>query len=187
MIPSQLVSSGKDDWATPPELMAFVRDTYGEPVADLAASRTTAKAPLYFGPDHEDPHCRDVLSFPFLEQEPSADPPLLWCNPPYSKEAGGLYRWTMLMRELSEKGYAVAATFFAKTETRAWHENVVWARDVWFIRRRLKFIDPATGKPRAGAPQASVLAYWYPGHLAGPTYRNLDLRSQHGHPRHPVP
>lgn len=180
MIPHALTSSGKDTWCTPADMIAFVEATYGPIDVDMAALAPTAVVPSYFGPDHTDPARRDSLAWNPEPLPEGAYAPHLWCNCPYSKEAGGLYAWTSAMFLWACLGYRVTATFFAKTETRAWHENVVFAQDVHLLRRRQKFVDPETGKAaKAGAPQASAIVHWGAGFVArpdGPRYYHVDLK-----------
>lgn len=172
-----LHSTGKDDWCTPPEVLAYVRSRWGSPAIDMAAMRGTAVCPCYVGPDHHKEGWRDGLTWsPFaaaLEREHR----LVWCNPPYSRTGGGLEAWTLVMYEASLAGFRVAATFFARTETRAWHLYVSQAAEVHFIKGRLSFIDPDTGERRHPAPAPSVICYWdVAAGWGGPRYSNLDLR-----------
>lgn len=177
-------TTGKDDWATPPWVIAYVLRHLDAQRFDLdaAAQKATAVAPRYMGPDHRDPRFRDALEADWFEAAGggrvwfSADGrgPLIWDNNPYSKAAGGLDRWCMANAAAALRGATVAGLFFARTETAAWHDWVSRAAEVHFIRARLKFIDPATSKPRQGwdkkaekwrdqpAPAPSVIAIWTP-------------------------
>ena len=195
-------TTGKDDWRTPPLVLDWVRSRYGRIDLDLCATdQTVAVCPLYVGPGRAglggeehvalDRHdirrndWTDALRWdPELWTAPASSH--VWCNPPYSRPAGGLEAWCRKMYEVSLAGYRVTSLFFARTETVAWHEYVAKASEVWFIRRRLKFLDPETGEPRHPAPAPSVLVHWdahqdwrNPATREGgsPDYHNLDLQA----------
>ena len=88
---------------------------------------------------------------------------MVWCNPPYSRAAGGLLKWCAKFDEASRLGALVVALFFCRTETRAWHRHVVNAAEVHLFEGRIRFVDPATGEPgAASAPAPSCLVIWEP-------------------------
>jgi phage N-6-adenine-methyltransferase len=162
-----LHSTGKDDWMTPPWLVALAADRVRAPFAlDGAASSTSAKAPLYCGPDHEDPRFRNGLTADWkrlCNEYGQADGPV-WVNPPYSRHVG---QWIRKCYDESRKGLTVALTVFARTETTWWADYLWKADEIDFIRARLLVWDPGTGLPRHPAPAPSILAIFRP-HVSGP-------------------
>ena len=154
-------TSGKDDWATPAPILAYAekqvhRFGYRGFNLDAAAKASTAVCPAWYGPDHPHEGRRDALAVDWGEA-------VVWCNPPYSRAAGGLLRWCAKFDEASRLGALVVALFFCRTETRAWHRHVVNAAEVHLFEGRIRFIDPATGEPgAASAPAPSCLVIWEP-------------------------
>lgn len=178
-IPKALVSTGKDDWATPQYIVDWACDHLGIIAfnLDAAASASTSKGVLYFGPDHHYESKRDTFAFGWGWPKSWTEPMHVWCNPPYSRAGGGLAKWCARMQRAAEhEDCVVVGFFFAKTETVAWHESVAKASEVFFLRGRVSFIDPATGKSPGPAPAPSVLVIWRPCYTGPPTYKNLDLR-----------
>jgi len=58
-----------------------------------------------------------------------------FCNPPYSD----LAKWIKKAYEESQKGKLVVMLIPSRTDTKAWHEYVMKAADIRFIKGRLKF------------------------------------------------
>ena len=155
---------------------------------DAAAMRSTTVAPMYLGPDHRNPRHRDALAKGLSWAKPLGRTTNAWCNPPYSRMGGGLAAWCERMHRASEEeGCLVASTFFAKTETVAWHDHVTHAAERYFLRGRLSFLDPDTGDyargpkgARQSAPAPSVLVIFRPGHTGQRITEDLDLRHLRG-------
>ncbi len=163
-------SSGKDDWATPPGTVAYALRCLDLDAFDLdaAALDGTRKAAEYLGPDHVAPGRRDALGVAWASLGAS-----IWLNPPYSRAGGGLLRWLGKCVEASDQGATVAALFFARTDTKAWHEHVTRAAEVHLFRGRLSFVDPATGETRHPAPAPSCLVIWRPYHSGPPCFLHV--------------
>jgi hypothetical protein len=165
-------STGNDDWGTPPEVYRWIHENVGTIKMDAAPQFRTETV---YGAA-----VQDGLAKWRVRPNDDGTPMLLdqngigYCNPPYSRAAGGLEAWTRSMYRNSHS-VTVVGLFFARTETKAWHNWVSKAAGVWFIKGRLRFIDPATGERGGTAPAPSVLVVWRPGHHGPPTYRNLDL------------
>ena len=70
----------RGDWATPQGLVDAVAAMCAIPFRlDVCATKETAKAPAYFGPDHDDPMMRDALAIEW----PCTG---IWCNPPFERK-----------------------------------------------------------------------------------------------------
>jgi phage N-6-adenine-methyltransferase len=74
---------------------------------------------------------------------------LCWMNPPYGREIGG---WMEKARV--SKLATTVCLIPARTDTRWWHENVLYANNVVFIKGRLKF---GNAKNSAPFPSAFVV------------------------------
>lgn len=175
-----LHSTGKDDWRTPADVLAYIlAEITPELHVDAAATAATAVAPHYFGPDHHNPRLRDALTVPWRAALPLAllhrGEPVAYCNPPYSRKACGIEAWTQAMWRASRDGITVIGLFYARTETVAWHRDVSRAAQVWFVRGRLHF-RRHDGQDAGPAPAPNVLVVWRPVHAGPPQYGNLDLR-----------
>jgi phage N-6-adenine-methyltransferase len=66
-----------------------------------------------------------------------------FCNPPYSRIAEWVRKAWLEWR----KGATVVLLIPARTDTRWWHDYVMTATEIRFIRGRLKFGDAKTGAP----------------------------------------
>lgn len=64
-------------------------------------------------------------------------------NPPYSK----LYPWCRKAHEEFKKGKLVVMLIPSKTDTKYWHEFVMEATEIRFIKGRLKFGGAKNGAP----------------------------------------
>ena len=64
-------------------------------------------------------------------------------NPPYSK----IKEWTRRAFEMSHKGRLVVLLIPSRTDTAWWHDFVMKAAEIRFIRGRLKFGDSKNSAP----------------------------------------
>jgi DNA N-6-adenine-methyltransferase (Dam). len=80
-----------------------------------------------------------------------------WCNPPYGK---GIGRWIRKARDSTAVGTVVVCLLPARTDTAWWHDYVMEAAEIRFIRGRIYFKSPEapTNKdPRTPFPSAVVV------------------------------
>lgn len=135
-----MFSSATDQWATPQsffdEWNAIFRFTL-----DVCADASNAKCPRFFDREADG-----------LAQDWSLD--VCWMNPPYGREIG---RWVAKAYRQSLKGATVVCLLPARTDTAWWHDYVIPAAKVTFIRGRLKF-----GTATNSAPFPSAVAVFYP-------------------------
>lgn len=131
----------KDEWLTPPELIAALGEFDLDPCAPVRRPWPTAK--------HHFTILEDGLSQQWFGR--------VWCNPPYGPFTGD---W---LAKLAEHGNGVALVF-ARTETRTWF-RCVWpeASSVLFLEGHLNFYHAAGNRSlkNCGAPCALV-AYGAP-------------------------
>lgn len=125
---------GKDEWLTPPELLARLGEFDLDPCAPFARPWPTAVHHLHANG---------------LEREWWGR---VWCNPPYGLEAA---KW---IERLASHGRGTALVF-ARTETAMWFDHI-WpkASAILFLRGRLYFhhSDGTRAAANAGAPSALV-------------------------------
>jgi phage N-6-adenine-methyltransferase len=135
-----MMSSETDDWATPLEFFLGLDYEFHFGL-DVCASEGNAKVSRYF--DRE----MDGLAQQWA-------PDVCWMNPPYGKTIG---RWVEKAWLESLIGATVVGLLPARTDTIWWHNFVLKASEVRFIRGRLRF----SGKGTAPFPSAVVI--WTPG------------------------
>lgn len=73
-----------------------------------------------------------------------------YCNPPYGTE---ITKWLKKAYQESLKGKIVVCLIPSRTDTRWWHDYVMKADEIRFIKGRLKF-----GNSKNSAPFPSVIA-----------------------------
>lgn len=135
-----LLSTGKDDWETPPEFFAEL-DAEFHFTLDACATAENAKCARYYS-EAEDG----------LAQDWSGE--TVWCNPPYSSSRQN--DWVRKCWEEGRKpGTVVVALLPARTDTARFHEYILGQAEIRFLRGRLKFVGAPTS-----APFPSLLAIW---------------------------
>lgn len=127
--PSVHFSSRTDLWPTPQALFDELHIEFGFTL-DVCALPDNAKCPRYFTPETDG-----------LSQEWTG---VCWMNPPYGRTIG---RWVRKAFESTAAGATVVCLLPARTDTAWWHEFVVKADEVRFVRGRLRFGDAAAGAP----------------------------------------
>lgn len=147
-----LFTSTTDEWPTPQDLFDTLNDEFRFDL-DPCADATNAKCERFYTRDDDG-----------LDQDWTGT---VFMNPPYGRE---MSRWVTKAREESEKGATVVCLIPARTDTAYWHEHVMQADEVRFIRRRLHFANDrhtqrkAEGKASAhNAPFPSVVVVFRPG------------------------
>lgn len=135
-----LLSSNRQDWATPQAFFDLVDAEFGFTL-DAAASQDNAKCEAYYTEEMDGLGC--------------AWPGVVWCNPPYGR---AIADWVRKGYEEAQKGSVVVMLIPARTDTAYWHDYVMQAAEVRLIRGRLVF-----GAARSGAPFPSALVVFRPG------------------------
>ena len=134
-----MMTSNSDEWTTPSALFRALDRRFGFEL-DPAATHGNALCPMFF-----------------TEAEnglvKSWKPWRVFVNPPYSHVAD----WMWKCKDESEKGCPlICALIPARTDTKWWHDHVMTADLIHFLKGRLKFGD-GTGS----APFPSALAFWF--------------------------
>ena len=159
-----------DTWATPPALLAFVRDYFRIERFDFdaCASVANAVAPQWLG-TQADGTFLDALAHPWNPKMPGGT---AWCNPPYSR--GNVQAFAD--RAILQFGQRIDASgilaedraphldrviFLAKLDpSTRWFQTLARTprcHEVVLLTPRVHFLHPETGKPVRGTNFCSVL------------------------------
>jgi len=114
-----LFSSKRLDWKTPKGLLNDLEAEFGK----------------LFDPCPPEPDF-DGLKIDWKEKN--------FVNPPYGREIG---KWIKKGYEESKKGKLVVFLIPSRTDTKWWHDYVMEADTIKFIKGRLKFDEHKTGAP----------------------------------------
>ena len=149
-----LFTSTTDEWPTPPRLFAAL-DAEFRFTLDVCASASNAKCARYYT-RAEDGLRQDWTGACFM-------------NPPYGVEIG---KWAAKAQRESRRS-VVVCLLPARTDTGWWHDHVMRAAEVRFIRGRLSFGGVRQEERRAAsgahnAPFPSVVAVFRPGSSGPP-------------------
>ena len=125
-----LFSSLTPEWATPQALYDELNEEFGFTL-DPCATPENAKCARFFT------RVENGLAQSWAGET-------VWLNPPYGDE---LPRWIRKAYGESLNGATVVALIPSRTDTRWWHEHVMKATDIRFIRGRLAFNDGPTKAP----------------------------------------
>jgi len=124
-------SSLSDEWITPQEFFQRLDRKFGFDL-DVAARPSNAKCPRFF-----------TLQEDGLRQDWTGS--VAWCNPPYSRRQIG--NWLKKAYESAAAGATVVCLIPSRTDVKFWHDYVMRASEIRFVRGRLKFSGAKTGAP----------------------------------------
>lgn len=138
----------RQDYETPPALVAALAAEFGPFEIDLAATEANKKAPRCFTPE-QDSLAQDWTGL------------VGWLNPPYGKMTGPF------VKKASEAKARVVCLLPARTDTAWFHDYVQGkAKVIRFLRGRPKFLlngmpvlDPKTGRPASGKFPSMVVVF----------------------------
>lgn len=150
-----MFSSETDQWATPQAFFDRLNAEFNFTL-DPCADDTNHKCDLYFTKEDNG-----------LAQDWRAH--TVFMNPPYGRVIGD---WIRKAYEESQKGATVVALIPSRTDTTYWHEYVMKAAEIRFVRGRLKF-----GDGRNSAPFPSAVVVFKPGKNA-PKVSSMDALNQ---------
>lgn len=134
MVSDTLFSSATVEWATPQDLFDSLDKVYHFTL-DVCSTHENAKCEQHYTIEE------DGLKQPWIGS--------CWMNPPYGREIGV---WIKKAYETGLQGHSVVCLIPARTDTKWWHEYVMQAHTVMFIKGRLKF-----GGSKNPAPFPSAL------------------------------
>ena len=134
MITTGLFSSASGEWSTPRTLFDVLNAEFGFTLDVCATPENTQCAAFYTKAENG------------LTQQWKGT---IWCNPPYGREIGN---WIRKAFETSRDGATVVLLIPSRTDTAWWHDFIMKADEIRFIRGRLKF-----GGAKQGAPFPSAI------------------------------
>lgn len=133
---------GRNDWQTPPVLWARLEDQFGGFGVDVACSPSDQIGHVGLHGPHNDESCDCGLCAHWCDYSHGF---FAWCNPPYG---GGLAQWIdKAVEELVECAQSSVLLVPAAPDTKWWKKAYDHASEVRLLSGRVKFINPATGKP----------------------------------------
>jgi phage N-6-adenine-methyltransferase len=150
-------SSGRTDWETPPEVMKAFHDVFGKFDLDPCAIDSTRKAAVCF---REGVNGLDEAWWGKV-----------FVNPPYGRK--WTQAWIRKCHEEVAEGRAdlVVALLASRTDTPGWHDHIMEATHVIFVRGRIRFVGA-----QHSAPFPSVIVVWQKGLLGCPQYGKIKIR-----------
>lgn len=137
-----MFTSERMDWATPQPFFDMVNEEFSFTL-DAASEPHNAKCSRHYTP------ADDGLSQPWDG--------VVWCNPPYGRQIG---KWVEKGYRSAQEGATVVMLIPARTDTAYWHDYVMRAAEVRFLRGRLVF---GVGEAGSNAPFPSALVIFRPG------------------------
>lgn len=141
-----LFSKASDEWSTPQDLFDLL-DAEFHFGLDAAATAENSKC----GSSYCD-KIGDALELVNWNYHAQGKP--IWLNPPYSLIGKFMAK---AAHEAYHKGATVVCLIPSRTDTRYWHDYVMHAHELRFIRGRLKF-----GGANNGAPFPSCIVIFRP-------------------------
>jgi len=127
-----MFSSKTGEWATPPEFFDKLNWRFGPFDLDPCATIHNTKCANFYT-ETEDGLSKDWTGH------------TVFVNPPYGK---GIDKWIKKGYEESRKGETrVVMLIPSRTDTKYWHNYVMKASEVYFLKGRLKFGDSVNSAP----------------------------------------
>tara|TARA_B100000927_G_scaffold278034_1_gene260271 strand:+ start:29962 stop:30537 length:576 start_codon:yes stop_codon:yes gene_type:complete len=137
----------KDDWRTPPELFARLNSRFRF-TGDACANPKNALCARFF-----------TYKSNALANSWSSLGDRVFINPPYSKSAEFMSRAWHAARDGEVK--EVVALMPSTVDVKWFHKYVVGkASELWFMKGRVGFLNPSTGKPVGGNVVGSMIIVW---------------------------
>ena len=132
-------TENKEEWLTPPELIAALGEFDLDPCAPPPNRRPWPTAKQHYD------KAMDGLSKPWFGR--------VWCNPPYGRTT---FVW---LNRLAAHGNGIAL-IFARTETRGFHREIWEKADaVFFFEGRLSFCYPNGQQGNTANAPSCLIAY----------------------------
>lgn len=139
-----MFTSASEEWETPADFFKMLDDEFHFDL-DVCATDANAKCPLWIDKD-TDALRPDVWW--------GVGDMACWMNPPYGNTIG---HWVHKARTASLAGPTIVCLIPARTDTAYWHDYVMFADEVRFVRGRLQFGGPSATGHNAPFPCAVVV------------------------------
>ena len=134
-----MFSSKSKEWATPQHFFDRLNDKFGPFTLDPCSNKSNYKVTNHFTEDYDG-----------LEQDWGGE--VVFMNPPYGR---GIKDWIeKAYKESRKKNTTVVALIPSRTDTKYWHNYVLKAHELYFVKGRLKF---GNGENSAPFPSAVVV------------------------------
>ena len=114
-------SSERDNWETPQDFFDKLNEEFGFTL-DVCAEDDTAKCEKYYT-KKDDAFTKEWKG-------------VCWMNPPYGRAIGV---WLKKAYETSQNESTVVCLIPSRTDTKWWHDYVMQAAEIRFVKGRLKF------------------------------------------------
>jgi len=148
-----MFTSDRQDWETPQRFFDKLDEVYRFTL-DVCATTKNTKCPKFFTPEVDG-----------LAQDWSGE--TWWCNPPYGREIG---RWMEKCYLETKGGDSIGMALIpVRTDTKWWHDWVMRAYSIGFIRGRLKFVGGSSS-----APFPSAIVFWGKHNLLEPRIFSME-------------
>jgi len=151
-----MFSSKSHEWGTPDKLFKNLDDQFNFTL-DPCASSLNAKCEKFYTVED------DGLSKSWKGER-------VFCNPPYGRKIG---HWVKkAYEEARHPGTTVVLLIPARTSTKYWHDYVMSAEMIYFVRGRLSFTNSKTGEATNAAPFPSAVVVFK--HMGVPLIGSLQ-------------
>ena len=127
-----MFSSKSKDWETPQDFYEKLNEEFGPFTLDPCATEETAKCENYFTMQN------DGLFRSWAKQT-------VFMNPPYGRQISNWIR--KAYQEAQNPGTKVVCLIPARTDTRYWHDYCMRAKEIHFVKGRLKFGNSENSAP----------------------------------------
>ena len=132
-------STNSNEWETPKELYDLLNGRYGPFTLDPCATKANAKCSKFYTKNN------DGLRKSWADE-------VVFMNPPYGREIG---RWIEKAYRESRSGVQrIVCLIPARTDTTYWHNYIMKASEILFVRGRIRFVG---GKYPAPFPSAVII------------------------------
>lgn len=153
-------------WATPQELFDKLNGEF-DFILDVCALDSNKKCPWFFGPD------TNGLSVNWWTGH---EPRAIWMNPPYGRTIG---MWMRKAYESSLAGQTVVCLIPNRSNAPWWHDYVMRAREIRFIKHKVAFDVPNPEQEKGVPFWGSVIAVFGPWASSEPPKVSTYLQPKH--------
>jgi site-specific DNA-methyltransferase (adenine-specific) len=144
-----------DCWETPQYIFDWLDEEFDFDI-DLAADESNTKCNHYL--DKFWDSLKVDWSTSYLDcLSKDRNRPVCWLNPPYSDPLP----WVKKAYEESQYGATIVCLLPADTSTKWFHDWVYGKAEIRFIRGRVRFVDPTTGKVTKDPPKSGSMIVIY--------------------------
>jgi phage N-6-adenine-methyltransferase len=155
-------------WATPQALFDKLHEEFNFST-DVCALPENAKCDNYFTPEQDGLSKEWVPWNDFFKES-------VWMNPPYGRE---IEKWMKKAHETSLQGVRVVALIPNRSNAPWWHEYVMRATEIRFIKHKVAFDVPNPETDKGVPFWGSVIVVFGPGPATRPPQISTYLQPKH--------